>query len=530
MTRLTVKTRLYLLMSVVVLVLVAVGGIGLYGVARTDAALEQIFEGRAKALQRISSIDDLAAQTHYAISDAVLDPSAAKTSAVVDAAPRNIASIDRWLGEYRAYPLDPQERTLANRFADDWTTLRDKGIAPTVAFLKANNLSEAQWVVTQSLEPAAQRVKRETSALRQLQVESAQREYDRAQSVARTVQALVAACIALGVFVVGTLCWTMARSLYRQLGGEPAYAAAIAHAIAQGDLAIDVRVEHGTYDAHGATHSVLHAMLAMRDRLAAMIGAIQHAAHGISHATGEIANGNHALSHRTDEHAAGIQQTASSMEQLAATVKANADHAREANVLALHASSKAEDGNEAAVEAMNRMESLSERSQKIRSITSVIEGIAFQTNLLALNAAVEAARAGQSGRGFAVVAQEVRALAHRSSQAAKEISSLIAAVTSEVETGTETVRKAGSTIVEMLGSVQSVAALIDEISHASDEQSSGIEQINRAVSQMDQMTQHNALLVQKAASAANALADEASVLREAVAIFRVGEAPVLTLV
>ncbi|MCX4163928.1 MULTISPECIES: methyl-accepting chemotaxis protein [Paraburkholderia] len=527
MTRLTVKTRLYLLMSVVVLVLVAAGGIGLYGVARTDAALEQVFEGRAKALQRISSIDDLAAQTHYAISDAVLDPSAAKTSAVVDAASRNIASIDRWLGEYRAYPLDSQEHTLANRFADDWTTLRDKGIAPTVAFLKANNLSEAQWVVTQSLEPAAQRVKRETSALRQLQVESAQREYDRAQGVARTVQVLVAACIALGAIVVGALCWTMARSLYRQLGGEPAYAAAIANAIAQGDLAIDVRIEHA---AHGTTHSVLHAMLAMRDRLAAMIGAIQHAAHGISHATGEIANGNHALSHRTDEHAAGIQQTASSMEQLAATVKANADHAREANVLALHASSKAEDGNEAAVEAMNRMESLSERSQKIRSITSVIEGIAFQTNLLALNAAVEAARAGQSGRGFAVVAQEVRALAHRSSQAAKEISALIAAVTTEVETGTETVRKAGSTIVEMLGSVQSVAALIDEISHASDEQSSGIEQINRAVSQMDQMTQHNALLVQKAASAANALADEASVLREAVAIFRVGEAPALTLV
>ncbi|WP_133649922.1 methyl-accepting chemotaxis protein [Paraburkholderia flava] len=515
MNRLTVKNRLHLLMAVVVLVLVAAGGIGLYGVSRTDGALRQVFEGRAKALQRISSIDDLAAQTHYAISDAVLDPSATKTTAVIEAAQRNIANIEQWLGDYRAYPLDPQERTLANHLADDWTTLRDKGIRPTVEFLKANNLSEAQWVVTQALEPAAQRVKHETSQLRQLQVESAQREYDRAQTVAQTVQALVAACIVLGAIIVGVLCWTMARTLHRQLGGEPAYAAAIANAIAHGDLAVDVHVEPG------ATHSVLHAMSAMRDRLASMIGTIQQAAHAISDATGEIANGNHALSHRTDEHAAGIQQTASSMEQLAATVRANAGHAREANALALHASAKAEDGNHAAVEAMTRMESLSERSQKIRTITSVIEGIAFQTNLLALNAAVEAARAGQFGRGFAVVAQEVRALAHRSSQAAKEISSLIADVTSEVETGTETVRRAGSTIVDMLSSVQSVAVLIDEISRASDEQSTGIEQINLAVSQMDRTTQHNAAMVQKAASAAGALADEASALREAAAIFRV---------
>ncbi|RKP49343.1 methyl-accepting chemotaxis protein [Trinickia fusca] len=514
-SRFTVKGRLYALFAVVVSVLVAVGGIGLTGVERTDDALRQVFEGRAKALQRISSIDELVAKTHFAVSDAVLDPSASKTEAVLAASASNLQAIDALLREYRAYPLEADERVLAERFAADWALLRDKGFAPTLGYLKANNLSEAQWVVTQALEPNAKQVKTETARLRALQLESAQREYDRAQTLAHTVQVLVAVCIVVGIAIVAALCWAMASELFRQLGGEPAYAADIANAIAEGDLSVQVQVKPGD------THSVLHAMQSMRERLAVMIGTIQRAAAGISHATNEIASGNADLSARTEKHATGIQQTANSMEQLAATVRANADHAREANVLAGQASSKAEHGNEAATDAISRMHSLSERSQKIRSITSVIEGIAFQTNLLALNAAVEAARAGQSGRGFAVVAQEVRALAHRSSEAAKEITGLINDVTSEVDGGSATVERAGSTIVDMLGSVKRVAALIDEISHASDEQSSGIAQINRAVSQMDEVTQHNALLVQKAAAAAVELADEAAALRDAVAIFRV---------
>ncbi|MGV4714557.1 methyl-accepting chemotaxis protein, partial [Burkholderia pseudomallei] len=273
--------------------------------------------------------------------------------------------------------------------------------------------------------------------------------------------------------------------------------------------------------ADAAAGSVLHAMHAMRARLAATIGTLQRAADAIAHATSDIAHGNHDLSRRTDEHAAGLQQTASSMEQLAATVRTNADHARQASALALAASTQAEQGDAAARDAIARMEALSVRSQQIRSISSTIEGIAFQTNLLALNAAVEAARAGQAGRGFAVVAQEVRGLAHSSAQAAKEISALIADVTGEVELGADTVKAAGSTIVGMLASVRQVATLVDEISHASDEQRSGIDQVSRAVAQMDEMTQHNALLVQKAAGAAGALADEAAALREAAAIFRV---------
>ncbi|KGV76002.1 methyl-accepting chemotaxis protein [Burkholderia pseudomallei] len=512
-TRLTVKTRLRILVAIVVLVLAAAGGIGLAGVARVGDALTHVFEDRAKTLQRISSVDELVTQARYAVGDAVLDPSAAKTEAVAAAAARDVAAIDRLLADFRATPRAGAEREQAERLAADWATLRDKGIRPAVDLLKANNLSEAQWVVTQTLDPVAQRVKGEAAQLRQNQLEAAQRAYDRARGVARLVQWAVAGCVLAGVAAVAILCAAMARALARQLGGEPDYAASVANEIASGNLALDLHA------ADAAAGSVLHAMHAMRARLAATIGTLQRAADAIAHATSDIAHGNHDLSRRTDEHAAGLQQTASSMEQLAATVRTNADHARQASALA--ASTQAEQGDAAARDAIARMEALSVRSQQIRSISSTIEGIAFQTNLLALNAAVEAARAGQAGRGFAVVAQEVRGLAHSSAQAAKEISALIADVTGEVELGADTVKAAGSTIVGMLASVRQVATLVDEISHASDEQRSGIDQVSRAVAQMDEMTQHNALLVQKAAGAAGALADEAAALREAAAIFRV---------
>jgi methyl-accepting chemotaxis protein I, serine sensor receptor len=513
--RFTVKGRLYALLTIVILVLLTLGSIGLAGVARTEDALQQVYEGRAKALQRISTIDDLATQTHFAISDAVLDPSATKTDAVVASSASNIDAIDHLLDEYRAYPLEPAERTLAEHFAADWATLRDKGFKPTVSDLKANNLADAQWVVTQALEPGARVVKAESTRLRALQLESAEREYAHAKSIAHAVQLLIAACIAAGVALVAALCWAIARALFTQLGGEPAYAAIIANAIAEGDLSVAVRI------APGDTRSVLYAMHAMRERLSTVIGTIQRAARGISHATSEIASGNADLSARTEKHAAGIQQTASSIEQLASTVLANAQHARQANLVATEAASKAEQGNTAAIDAVAGMHSLIDRSQKIRSITSVIDGIAFQTNLLALNAAVEAARAGQSGRGFAVVAQEVRALARRSSEAAKEITVLINDVMTEVEGGAGTVERAGAAIVDMLGSVKHVAALIDEIASASEAQSSGLVQVNEAVSLMDEATQHNTLLVQKAAAAASGLAGEAAALRDAAAIFHV---------
>lgn len=515
MRTLTIKTRLSVVTFAVAAVLVAVGGVGLFGVAQSNEALRDIYEGRAKALQNISTIDELVSETHFAISDAVLDPSAQKTQTVTQATGKSVGRIDVLLDEYLRGLHDTSEQKLATHFMADWRSLRDKGFVPTTKLLQANNLSEAQWVVTQQIEPIIKSVKSEGTELRQLQLVAAQQAYEHARNVSRLVQWLVVACIAAGVGLVGLLCVSMVRVLFAQLGGEPSTAAAVAHRIAGGDLSVVVPVKSND------TSSMMHAMSLMQTRLASMIGGIQHSADTIASTTSHITAGNTALSSRTEEHAAGIEQTSASVEQLASTVKANADHAEQARTLAMSATKKARDGDRAVADAVERMGSLARRSAQIREITSLIEGIAFQTNLLALNAAVEAARAGAQGRGFAVVAQEVRALAERSSNAAKEIATLINGVTSEVDSSGATVQVAGRTIVELLSSVTGVAELVDAIATASREQSAGIDQINIAVTMMDRMTQQNASLVQDGATTATELEAQTEQLRSAVQAFTV---------
>ncbi len=236
----------------------------------------------------------------------------------------------------------------------------------------------------------------------------------------------------------------------------------------------------------------------------------------------EIAQGNHDLSARTEQAAASVQQTAASMEQMTASVKSNAATAGQANALSGQASQAAAAGGQAVAGVNTTMADISASSKRIADITSVIDGIAFQTNILALNAAVEAARAGEQGRGFAVVAGEVRALARRSADAAREIKSLIASSVERVEAGAQTVGDAGRAMQDIVSQVSRVSGLIAEISSASSEQSSGISQVGQAVSHLDQVTQQNAALVEQSAAAASCLQQQAERLVEAVAVFRRG--------
>lgn len=324
--------------------------------------------------------------------------------------------------------------------------------------------------------------------------------------------------VALGGFAIFlgiAIAILIARSLLKQLGGEPYYAAEIASRIAHSDLTVEVATGHKDRT------SLLFFMKEMHNQLTRQVSEVRSAAESILTASKQIAAGNADLSSRTEEQASSLQETASSMEELTSTVKQNADNAQQANQLAVTASEVAHSGGEMVEQVVETMTSISASSKKIADITGVIDSIAFQTNILALNAAVEAARAGEQGRGFAVVAGEVRNLAQRSAVAAKEIKVLIEDSVKKVDSGSALVDKAGKTMEEVVVSVKRVTDLMGEVTAASQEQSAGIDQVNQAVTQMDQVSQQNAALVEEAAAAAGSLEEQAHKLIQTVAVFKV---------
>ncbi|QKO39682.1 HAMP domain-containing protein [Serratia marcescens] len=325
---------------------------------------------------------------------------------------------------------------------------------------------------------------------------------------------MLAGAVLMLIVVTGSAMWWLRTMLVQPLNQIRSHF----ERIAAGDLATPIQV-YGRNEI-----SMLFASLQRTQQsLIGTVGAVRDGAESILIGLQEISEGNNDLSSRTEQQAASLEETAASMEQLTATVKQNADNARQASQLARDASATAAKGGELAGDVVTTMHDIANSSQKIGAITSVIDGIAFQTNILALNAAVEAARAGEQGRGFAVVAGEVRNLASRSAQAAKEIKGLIDESVSRVKHGSVLVENSGATMQDIVRSVTRVTDIMGEIASASDEQSRGIEQVTQAVTQMDQVTQQNAALVEESASAATALEEQAITLADAVAVFRLAD-------
>jgi len=305
--------------------------------------------------------------------------------------------------------------------------------------------------------------------------------------------------------------WRLQARVVHELSDAVGLAGRVADGDLQGHIASERDDEIG---------DLVRALGRMVERLRDSLQTVRHASDSIGTAAQEIASGNTDLSQRTEQAAGRVQQSASSIEQLTGTVRQTADSARTAQQLASSASDVAQRGGEVVAQVVSTMGEINASSRKIGDIIGTIDGIAFQTNILALNAAVEAARAGEQGRGFAVVAAEVRSLAQRSATAAREIKTLIGASLERVEAGSQLVSSAGTTMNDIVASVQRVADIVGEISAAAAEQSGGIGQVNVAVSDLDHMTQQNAALVEQSAAAAESLSEQVGRLTQVLGGFR----------
>ncbi|MEI2783695.1 MAG: methyl-accepting chemotaxis protein [Candidatus Competibacter sp.] len=337
------------------------------------------------------------------------------------------------------------------------------------------------------------------------------------QKTARELRQTISTSVVIALLVLAATVlvgWLAGRTLGRRVQ----QAVDVSERIACGDLTVNVETR-----SRDETGRLITAMQAMTVELRRIAREVRDTTDTVNSAAAEIAQGSADLSQRTEEQASALEETASSMEELTGTVKQSAEHAGQANQLAVAARSQAEQGGQVVDQAIAAMSAINRSSRKIADIIGVIDEIAFQTNLLALNAAVEAARAGEQGRGFAVVAGEVRKLAQRSADAAKEIKSLITDSVAKVEDGGRLVEQSGHTLKEIVTAIKKVSDIVAEMTAASREQATGIEQVNKAILQMDQMTQQNAALVEQTAAASQSMEDQADKLQQLLAFFRLGE-------
>ena len=520
-----------LLMSaqvVFMLLIVVVGGIATYFFDQNIQSVRAIGAQNERAKQVLSiSSEMLRMRVDLMVAARMQQEGVANNdAAILDAAQKALedakASLDAVTKRFGAFrqnmPEDAEGRRLATRLISTYRPYEDDGISPMVQALEARDYTTFYYVNaefgiprSQDFEKSIQAFSSYIDAYERQSLETAQAQFNQALMA-------IAAGIGFGLILMIAVRILFARTVIRPLREAGQHF----DKIAGGDLTQRITVK-----SRNEIGLLYEALKRMQESLTRTVTAVRSGVDEINLGSREIFMGNTDLSSRTEQQAASLQETAASMEQLAGTVKQNTENAQQADSLAKGASDVALRGGSAVTEVVRTMDQISASSGKIADIVNVIDGIAFQTNILALNAAVEAARAGEQGKGFAVVAGEVRSLAQRSAQAAKEIKTLIEESLDTIRSGARQADQAGDIMREVVGSVQGVTTIMAEISSASREQSEGIEQVNLAVAEMDGVVQQNAALVEEAAAAAGSLQDQATRLGEAVAVFRIGPREVI---
>ncbi|WP_304169664.1 methyl-accepting chemotaxis protein [Lonsdalea britannica] len=435
------------------------------------------------------------------------DTATAKT--MLDSANVAIKNTKDALEQFRhndSLEIDP---ALITNTTSTWSSLIESGIEPMFAALQAGRIDDFRQIYRVTYPSLS--VNFAANSDQYAEALQANRAIDDVHAMTSLNKRLLIVTMILGVIILIISDRYLVNYLVKPINQLKSHL----ERLSEGQLSFDLK-EFG----RNCAGQLFPHVTFLQNSLRTTVSTIRDSAFSIHQGSSEIRLGNNDLSARTEQQAAALQETAASMEELSSTVKMNAENVHQASKLAHEASIVARKGGEITDDVVGTMDDITTSSRKIADITSVINGIAFQTNILALNAAVEAARAGEQGRGFAVVAGEVRNLAQRSAQAAKEIEGLIAESVSRVDIGSSQVKKAGEAMGTIITSITHVNDLISEIASASDEQSRGIEQVGSAVTQMDGVTQQNAALVQEASAAAGSLEEQARHLTDAVAVFK----------
>ncbi|MCL5426742.1 MAG: methyl-accepting chemotaxis protein [Gammaproteobacteria bacterium] len=515
--RTKISTRLTLGFSSLLSLLLLLTAVGIYQVNQIDQNLTTINEVNGT---KMGFAIDMRGSVH--------DRAIVLRDIVITAGEGNLAvlneQMDRLRAEYATAVAGehqianehvgmPEEQSmLANIDAQEATT--EALTQQVIAARQADEYDNAQTLLLEQAGPAYTEWLNRINQFIDLQEELNNATTAEARDTAAGFQMQMLGLTLFALGVGGFIAVLLSRQLLRELGAEPHEVKAFAEAIGRGELTSQGRLKKGD------TRSIMASQVAMAQQLQAIVSQVRASAEAVASNSEQIAEGNNDLSSRTEQQASALAETASAMEQLNSTVKLNADNSEQASKEASSASHTATRGGEAVHQVVATMNDLNKSSQEIAGIISTIDSIAFQTNILALNASVEAARAGEHGRGFAVVAEEVRRLAQRSADAAREINTLISSNLDRVNHGNERAEEASKSTEEIVAAIERVNSIMKEISNASAEQSTGVQEVGRAVTEMDQVTQQNAALVQESATAANSLRQNAHHLLQTMEAFK----------